>query len=102
MANALRQVEVMGTATATSLSNEVASRLLQLPHVVEVQVRRESDVCYVWTAVDEFSAEVREAIHLAEQAIVADFRPAKFSFLIVPEANHAGFGSIETFKNAAA
>jgi hypothetical protein len=46
----------MATAVATSLSSEVASRLLRVPHVQQVFVRREADMCYVWTVVDDFSA----------------------------------------------
>lgn len=91
---------LMATALATSLSGEVSLRLLDLPHVVQVFVRRETDICYVWTVVDEFSPEVRETIHRAEQALVADFRPAKFSFRVVPGDANARIEGAERFPRA--
>lgn len=92
----------MATAVATSLSQEVASRLLAQPHVVRVFVRRESDICYVWTVVDEFSSDVRENVHLAEQALVADFRPARFSFRVIPNSENLAMPSAEDFGKKAA
>lgn len=88
---------LMATTVATSLSSEVSSRLLELSHVVQVFVRRETDICFVWTIVDEFSPEVRETIHRAEQALVADFRPAKFSFRVVPGDADARIEGAERF-----
>jgi hypothetical protein len=93
----------MAPAIATSLSHEVSARLLSLPHVVQVLVRRESDVCYVWTLVDQFSAEVRDSIHHIEQELVADYRPAKFSFRVLPyQTDVAGsVGTVEMFGKTA-
>jgi len=86
---------------ATSLSNEVGVRFLKVPHVVQVLVRRESDVCYVWTVVDQFTPEVRAEIHAAERRLIADYRPAKFSFRILPEAENLTMGTAESFKKTA-
>lgn len=87
----------VATAIATSLSREIGSLLLRLPHVTQVFVRRESDICYVWTVVDDFSEEVRDVVHRTEQELIEAFRPAKFSFRVVPRGAVAPIDEAECF-----
>lgn len=91
----------MAVAEETSLSHEVSVRFFRIPHVVQVLVRRESDVCYVWTVVDQFTPEVRAEIHAAERRLIADYRPAKFSFRVLSEAEDVSMGAAESFKKTA-
>lgn len=102
MASSPRKGSRMAVADIeTSLSHEVSVRFLRIPHVVQVLVRRESDVCYVWTVVDQFTPEVRADIHAAERRLIADYRPAKFSFRILPDAENPTIGTAESFKKTA-
>ncbi len=91
----------MATAVETSLSHEVSARLLRVPKVVQVFVRREFDVCYVWTLVDKFTPEVRAEVHEVERRLISDFRPAKFSFRVLPAAEDVSMGTAESFKKTA-
>ncbi len=93
--------EIMATAPATSLSTEISARFFRIPHVIEVHVRRESDLCYVWTVVDEFSSEVRENVYRAEQQLIEDFRPAQFIFRVVPSSSDSCWGAVESFRKTA-
>jgi hypothetical protein len=88
-------------APAISVTEEVASHLLNLPHVVNVFIKNDPNACLVWTAVDQFTPEVRDSIYAVEEMLVKRYPSLPFSFRVVQKSTMVDIGSAERYPRTA-